>query len=300
MTSTSKLLLSSGRQLAFRRYGKPGGRPVIFAHGNLNSRLFEPAWNQTESLTAAAGANVIAVDRPGVGLSDLNDPHSNSNSRTYLDFANDMRQLADHLELEASGYSMVGFSSGGPHALACAAARLPGLESVALVSSDAPYYKMNMNEKLFGAGAVDLELGMEMAEKNAAGMRKGYSKLEKEGRAAAANADLDAAILQGFAGPGSDSVLEAAPEWGFDMEMEKGGGGPALRIWHGTADDVVPVEAGRYLAAECAGFDVAAVEAEGGGERGRHRYYEVEGENHTMVRRLWSEILRDVIAAAEK
>jgi pimeloyl-ACP methyl ester carboxylesterase len=58
--------LRDGRKLAFREYGQ--GFPVVFLHGNLNSRLFAPSWGKTEEETAAAGCcRVIAVDRPGYG-----------------------------------------------------------------------------------------------------------------------------------------------------------------------------------------------------------------------------------------
>ena len=44
-------------------YGQ--GFPVVFLHGNLNSRLFAPSWGKTEVETMAAGCRIIAIDRPG-------------------------------------------------------------------------------------------------------------------------------------------------------------------------------------------------------------------------------------------
>ena len=42
-----------------------GGLPVVFLHGNLNSRLLAPAWAHSQELTAGAGCRVLALDRPG-------------------------------------------------------------------------------------------------------------------------------------------------------------------------------------------------------------------------------------------
>jgi len=67
----SKMVLRDGRNLAWREFGAiQQGFPVIFSHGNLNSRLFEPVWGNTDAVTNEAGVRLIAVDRPGYGESD--------------------------------------------------------------------------------------------------------------------------------------------------------------------------------------------------------------------------------------
>ena len=60
ISDRAMLTLRCGRRLAWREYGNPSGFPILFMHGNLNSRLFEPAWAKTQSETSAAGARVIA------------------------------------------------------------------------------------------------------------------------------------------------------------------------------------------------------------------------------------------------
>ena len=82
--SLSTVALRDGRRLAFREYGDTAGFPVIFMHGNLNSCLFMPAWLKTADQAHAAGARVLAVDRPGYGGSTVHI------GRTYLSWAEDV------------------------------------------------------------------------------------------------------------------------------------------------------------------------------------------------------------------
>jgi pimeloyl-ACP methyl ester carboxylesterase len=58
------------------------------------------------------GVRLIAVDRPGIGLSDR------VPGRRLLDWATDIEMLADVLHL--SRFAILGWSAGAPHALACA------------------------------------------------------------------------------------------------------------------------------------------------------------------------------------
>ena len=56
-----------GHHVGVRRFGKLGGWPVVWCHGGLSSALdatfFDAAGRQH-------GAEVIAIDRPGIGRSD--------------------------------------------------------------------------------------------------------------------------------------------------------------------------------------------------------------------------------------
>jgi pimeloyl-ACP methyl ester carboxylesterase len=265
--------LKDGRHIAWRVSGKADGFPVFFAHGNLNSRLFLPAWDKTQEQTAAANARVISVDRPGYGGSNKHE------GRTYSDFAADIIQLADHLELKKFG--VVGYSSGGPHA--CAVAALAGVERctvVGLISADAPYADPAVGlslTRMYGASEVTLDYALEKAEDKAAEMREGYERMEKENRRIMALADLDAAVARGFHGAASDAVLESSQSWGFELESLRGSGASVL-LWHGVDDEDVPLPAGQYLAEKTGG-----------------RLTELSGENHTLIRRHWQQILERVV-----
>jgi len=224
----------------------------------------------------SAGARVIAVDRPGYGESSLHP------GRTYSDWAEDVTELTSHLKFPS--FAVVGFSSGGPHALVCAAKNIPGLAACSLVSSDAPYYKMgkDLMEKMFGA-EVTPEWALRRAEANAKEMAEGYQKMSKKDRIEIAMADIEEATKQGFEGPASDTILEASPSWGFEL----GQYGIPMKLWHGTEDHDVPVAAGRYMAEHLLGT------SEG------NAFNCIEGESHTLIRRHWETILKETITASK-
>jgi pimeloyl-ACP methyl ester carboxylesterase len=118
--------LRDGRVLAYAEWGDPTGRPVAFCHGSPNSRLFCP----DPKATLEAGVRLVTPDRPGCGRSDP------MPGRSVADWAGDFLELADLLQLPPC--PIIGISSGGPYALACAA-RLPErVRSVGLVASVAP------------------------------------------------------------------------------------------------------------------------------------------------------------------
>lgn len=121
------ITLSDGRKLGYREFGAPNGFPIINNHGGLLCGLdIAPA----EEIAKQIGARVISPDRPGVATSDL------KKNRTLLDWANDVRELADQLLLEK--FSSVGWSMGGQYALACAYALGERVKRTAIVAGCLP------------------------------------------------------------------------------------------------------------------------------------------------------------------
>ena len=99
-----------------------------YFHGLLGSRL-ESNFDSQSSLVH--GVLFISVDRPGYGLSTY------SPKRSYLDFVEDIEELLNYLALPK--VVAIGFRSGGPYALACAARIPERLIGCSVVSSDLPY-----------------------------------------------------------------------------------------------------------------------------------------------------------------
>jgi pimeloyl-ACP methyl ester carboxylesterase len=103
------LRLPDGRVLGYAEYGDPVGRPLVFLHGFPGSRLAAAVLDEEARLS---GVRVVAPERPGLGLS------SPRPGRSLLDHAQDVRALADTLEIDR--FAVLGESGGGPYALACA------------------------------------------------------------------------------------------------------------------------------------------------------------------------------------
>ena len=122
-TETETLSLD-GRRLAYATYGDADGYPVLFCHGTPGSHVI------ARLLAAPArerGVCLLAPDRPGIGDS--------ADAPVGIgDWPDDAAALLAHIGVESAG--AVGFSGGGPFALACH--RLPEIERVALVGSSGP------------------------------------------------------------------------------------------------------------------------------------------------------------------
>jgi pimeloyl-ACP methyl ester carboxylesterase len=119
--------LPDGRTLSYAEYGDPAGRPVFAFHGVVGSRLL---WSLCADEATDRGIRLLAPDRPGFGVSDF------QRGRAILDWPTDVCALADHLGVDRFG--VVGFSGGGPHALACAHAVPERVGGVSLVSTVTP------------------------------------------------------------------------------------------------------------------------------------------------------------------
>ena len=108
--------LPDGRQLGYSLYGQTDGSPCLYFHGTPSSRL-EPqllaAYDvDLNLLLYKANLFLIAVDRPGMGLSTFN-PKGD-----FLSFAQDVQLLLQ--QLQVTSCAVLAWSGGGPYALAIA------------------------------------------------------------------------------------------------------------------------------------------------------------------------------------
>jgi pimeloyl-ACP methyl ester carboxylesterase len=197
--------LRDGRRLAYAEWGPRDGTPVVYAHGLLGSKL--RGRDAVEAILHALTIRWIVPYRPGFAGSD---PHP---GRTPLDYATDLRETVDALDLGRIG--LVAVSAGTPYALAAAHA-LPGrVERVALVGGIAPPH------------AFDLRA--EGGPLQRAACRTLLRRTPPTRKAQAAAADL--------------RTLTAP--WGFDLA----GVHQTVRLWHGSDDATVGVAHHRWLAA---------------------------------------------------
>ena len=119
--------LADGRTLGFDEFGDPEGSPVLFFHGFCSSRVVR---HPDDEIATQLGARVIAVDRPGIGISTR---HPN---RRVTDWPRDVVELLDRLGIERC--SIVAWSGGGPYALACGWQIPERLQVIGLISAPAP------------------------------------------------------------------------------------------------------------------------------------------------------------------
>lgn len=109
MRKLDSVRLSDGRELAYAQYGDPSGVPIFYCHGGVSSKS-DVAFAQ--DYCEKNGFLIIAPDRPGIGDSDRKE------GRTLLDWVADSKQVLDRLGIEKA--AVLGWSLGGPYALACA------------------------------------------------------------------------------------------------------------------------------------------------------------------------------------
>ena len=280
--------LADGRALAYAEYGSADAMPLFFFHGVPGSRLDAP-----ELWSAEPGnVRVVAPDRPGFGRSTFQP------GRRMTDWAGDIAQLADHLGIER--FRVLGFSGGGPYALA-AAHRLPErVVAAAVVAGGGPVEGkeslagMNrINRLIFGLARVAPGALRPLVAVQARGMKRRPEKIVEQ---AARDRHLPQADRDVFSDPRVRELMVAAgPEaflqggravvqevgliarsWGFDPATIE----PPVLIWHGDADTHVPVALARAVAARIPGSRLVTYPDEG----------------HFIVPRHWEEILTALLA----
>ncbi|WP_165949366.1 alpha/beta fold hydrolase [Kribbella turkmenica] len=134
--------LPDGRLTQYWHGGAAGGRPVFFLHGCPDTRHAAYAG---DAAARRAGVRLVAVNRPGYGLSD-------ACPSTHLTVADDVAAVADLLQIER--YAVLGMSIGGPYALACAATRPERVTAVGIVAGpaivpelDPPYHRDDLGSE---------------------------------------------------------------------------------------------------------------------------------------------------------
>ncbi len=244
------ITLSDGRTLAFGTFGDPTGTPVLFFHGTPGSHVEAELLHEA---AAARAVRLIAPDRPGMGKS------TQQPGRTLLGWADDVAELADALGL--GRLRLIGYSGGGPFALACGYRLAERIDALVVVSGSAP---MDRPESLSGSSLLDRALvrtsllspniaradialmagGARLNPR--AAVRLGKPSLTVRERAAMVAlldrpprrdlADFLESVRQGASGPALDFRITALP-WGFLPEEVDA----PVTWWHGIDDDVVPL-----------------------------------------------------------
>jgi pimeloyl-ACP methyl ester carboxylesterase len=184
--------------------GDAAGPAVVYFHGTAGEREDLPFPDLAEQL----GVRWLMAERPG---------YQRSAPKRGASFADIGRMVGDDLsELGVGPFSVLGYSGGGPHALACAAVAPSRVRAVGLLNSWAP-----MNPPDPGLSR-SVRFGM---------------------RAAAVLPRAVVRLMLTAQGRGSegmtDDICRVARPWGFDVEAVASSG--RVIVWHAEGDPQVPV-----------------------------------------------------------
>jgi len=247
--------LRDGRVIGFTEYGDTKGKPVFHFNGSGGSRLEHPV---DKAILTQLGIRYISTDRPGHGIS------TPQPDRELLDWPDDIECLADHLGIDK--FFVLGWSAGGPHALACAYKLQDRVISGALVSSLAPPDRPKPYQGYSGALKLILFLGRNFPKlvyvfrgMSAKSINKSSSdigdkfvkSLPKVDQKPFENienkemlfADIKEGYKQGGDGPARDDIVINFP-WKFDIKNIQ----TRFDIWQGDKDKNVPLNQGQYQA----------------------------------------------------
>lgn len=143
---TMELSLPDGRSLDVFLDGPPTGTPLVYHMGTPSAG--GPTFPPVVDALAERGLRYVSFSRPGYGSS------TRRPDRSVADVVDDTAAVLDAIEAERC--HVIGWSGGGPHALACAA-RLPErVISVATIGSIAPYPAEGLDWTA-GMGAENIE-----------------------------------------------------------------------------------------------------------------------------------------------
>jgi pimeloyl-ACP methyl ester carboxylesterase len=281
-TERRRMAMPDGRSIEVLIAGPPDGLPLVLHEGTPVGLVLYPP---TVQAAGARGLRTILTARPGYEAST---PRP---GRRVVDVAADIAAVLD--ELGADTFVTLGWSGGGPHTLACAAA-LPGrCLAAASIAGVAPYPARGLdwlagmgpeNVEEFGAAiAGEAELtefltsaAVTFSALTGASVAESLGGLVIEADQAAltgeyadhiANA-LRAAMNSGIAG-WRDDDLAFTKDWGFSLGWDAPPDAPPdapaapVAIWQGDQDQMVPYAHGQWLAANIPGARVHLMPGEG-------------------------------------
>lgn len=236
--------------------GDPNGRPVVYLHGGGDSRLSR---HPDDSIAASLGVRLLAIDRCGPARP----------FRSLRAWAEDAVA-----SMPRERFGVLGWSAGGPHALALGAVAPERVGSVVLVGSMPPPDLVRYLQR-------DVQLAMRLAR---VAPRLAAGRLEKWGRLPApptGDAACDGAYRRGrvesFRSGGMWLARELAylgRAWGFDLAEVRA----PVTLWYGDRDVVCPPAIGKAFAERLPNATLRVVEG-----------------NHQLLFARWRDILADTV-----
>ena len=224
----------------------------MFFHGYPGSR-----WDGAETGHAAEclGVRLIAPDRPGMGLSDYQP------KRRLLDWPIDVVELVNALGLD--DFAVIGYSGGGPYALACAFQLDTRLSAAGVIAGVGPLTEpgavdgmVKNNIRLFQlARRTPWLLRLIFSLNRRMDSLKLMQAAVRQMPAVDQNVMRQPSVLEGMAKDYSEAFRQSArgvvhegalyaSDWGFKVGEVK----RPVRLWQGEQDTMVPAAMGRFQA----------------------------------------------------
>lgn len=250
--------LADSRTLGVAEFGPEDGFPVLWFHGTPGARHQVPGAAADHAYES--GVRIIGVERPGVGNST---PH---HYRRVIDFAADIEQLIDVLELDQVG--LIGLSGGGPYVLAVCSQLPDRVVAAAVLGGVAPSAGpervpggmmpvLRWFHPVLGyvrePVATVMSVGMRAISPIADCVFDLYMKLgPRSDREFLARPEMREMLVDDLLNAGRISFRAVAYDavlfsrwWGFDVSQIQ----TPIYLWHGDDDLVVPLDHGKRMAA---------------------------------------------------
>lgn len=246
MTGTAWTRLRDGRVLAWSEIGVCSGLAVVSCLGTPHSRVPHA---DDHAVAAEVGLRVVAPERPGFGLSDP------LPGRAVADWATDVEQVLDHLELPE--VAVLGSSGGGPFAVAVATLLPHRVSSLALVASGVPRPALNSEELARIERSRLIDRGEQLAaliHDDPAAFRAATGIMPNPWWTAM----LTEAFRQGPAAYVDDHLLNAT-DWSPLLSRVR----VPVRVWHGADDDNTRLDSVRWMVDRLPGAELTVIDHAG-------------------------------------
>jgi pimeloyl-ACP methyl ester carboxylesterase len=243
--------LPDKRNLSYCLYGMSSGQPVLYFHGTPSSRL-EPSLLYAYSIDIEAllfkyKLQLIAIDRPGMGLSTFNP------AGDFVSFAQDVNLLLQDLKIKQC--KVLCWSGGGPFALAIAHECKEVIQAVYIITgftlsfgADKVFSKMHGNKLYFGSAKYFprlLKLVMKLVARKAPTkpIPRMISRMPDVDHKLLADVtklkQVSATTLQEACRQGSKGALYEAQLYFRDYGFKLGDIYQPVHVWWGNEDNVV-------------------------------------------------------------
>ncbi len=264
---------ATNRIVGYYEFGDPHGTPMVALHGTPGCGAGF-AW--ADGRARVHGIRLLAPDRPGVGVSER---WERGRGAAVDSYATELGAFADALELPS--FPVIGYSGGGPYALAaahsladrvCAVAIVSGSGQVGEWASVADFETTDrlltrLSQRIPVVARVTLDIGVRisrLAPKTS--LWFGAIEMSASDRAVMAEFPTARAALAMFTqscASGAHGVVDdyaaLGRPWGFAVEEIT----VPVHCWHATSDPIVPLRHTDELVRRIPGAEVT--HWEGGG-----------------------------------